>query len=158
VRRGTDGDELRRCALLEVIVRMVAVMLVCALFAAGCSKEGPTTTQASPPGSSTSLSGTAAGVVSLQEEGQGLRGQARISDDDARAIALQRVPGGQIIEAELEEEGGRLLYSYEVRAGGGRGTVEVEIDARTGAVVSEEREGDDDEDGPSDREDDDRTR
>jgi hypothetical protein len=143
----------------EVVVRTVGVVVVGALVAAGCSKDGPTTTEASSPEASVSPAGASTGPVSLQEEGQGLLGQARISDAQARAIALQRVPGGRIVDAELEDEGGTLIYSYELRAANGRGTVELEIDARTGAVLSEEREGaGDDEDGPADREDDDRSR
>jgi uncharacterized membrane protein YkoI len=53
--------------------------------------------------------------------------------------ALARVPGGRITEAELEEDG-RLLYSFDIRVEGRSGVEEVQVDARTGEVVSIEHE------------------
>jgi uncharacterized membrane protein YkoI len=72
--------------------------------------------------------------------------------EQARAAALERAPG-TIIEAELEEERGVLLYSFEVRGTDGAVT-EVEIDAASGAVLSVSLEGDAD-GGDDDDEDDD---
>jgi hypothetical protein len=139
-------------------MRTARFLLASAALAGGCSNDGPTTTAGgTEPQAASSLARSPGGSVALHEDSRGLLAQARINDADARAVALQRVPGGQIVEADLEEEDGRLLYSYEIRIAGGQRTVEVEIDARTGAVVSEEREEDDD-DGPPEREDDDRNR
>jgi uncharacterized membrane protein YkoI len=53
--------------------------------------------------------------------------------------ALARVPGGRITEAEFEEDG-RLLYSFDIRVEGRSGVEEVQVDARTGEVVSIEHE------------------
>jgi uncharacterized membrane protein YkoI len=138
-----------------VIVRRIQLGFAATLFA-GCSSDGGSSSGVAEPQSAVSAAQVAPGPVSLQEDRAGLLAQVKVSEANARLIAMQRVPGGRIVEAELEEEGGRLLYSYEIRAANGRDVVEVQIDARTGAVVSEAREStDDDEDGPSDREDDD---
>jgi hypothetical protein len=71
---------------------------------------------------------------------------SRPREADARGIALERVPGGRIVEAELEEERGRLVYSYDIKLDGAQGIVDVEIDATTGAVLHVAREDDDDKD------------
>lgn len=69
-----------------------------------------------------------------------LRAQATITDSAARAIALKVVKGGTIHEGELEREDGRLVYSYEITVPGQAGDHEVQVDAKTGAVVSHERD------------------
>ena len=56
---------------------------------------------------------------------------------------LQRVlkiAPGEVLEVELEEDDGRMIYEIEILEGSGR-VIEVEIDARSGAVVK--IEGDD---------------
>ncbi|MFN8581801.1 MAG: PepSY domain-containing protein [Gemmatimonadaceae bacterium] len=65
---------------------------------------------------------------------------ARISEDSARAIALAQVPGGRVIEAELEKEHGKLIWSFDVKVVGKSGVEEVQIDATSGALVSHEHE------------------
>lgn len=52
------------------------------------------------------------------------------------AIAAGRVPG-DILEVELEDEHGRLIYDLKILAKNGR-VREVEIDARSGAVLKVE--------------------
>src|SRR6267143_1356021 len=69
-----------------------------------------------------------------------LRAQAKISEDSARAIALRRVPGGTIQELELEREGGRLLYSWDIKVAGKPGITEVHVSAITGRILSVEHE------------------
>lgn len=69
-----------------------------------------------------------------------LRAQAKISEDSARAIALREVPTGKVRSAELEREHGRLIYSFDVGVAGKSGVEEVNVDARTGAVVAHEHE------------------
>lgn len=69
-----------------------------------------------------------------------LRTQAKISDDSARRVALRAVPGGTIAEGELEQEHGKLVYSYDIKVAGKDGVEEVQVDAVTGRVVSREHE------------------
>lgn len=56
----------------------------------------------------------------------------------ARAIALNAVPGGEILEHELENDDGRLAYEFEIMAP--RGLFEVEVDAITGRIIEVESE------------------
>lgn len=65
----------------------------------------------------------------------------KIPEAQARATALARVPGGRVSAQELEEEDGRLIYSYDIEVPGRSGVQEVNVDAMTGEVVGEEHEG-----------------
>lgn len=81
--------------------------------------------------------------------------RAKITVDQARAIALAKVPG-TIQDEELEKEKGRWVYSFEIRPDGAkdRAIKEVTIAADDGTVVSVETE-DDDEEGEEEENDDD---
>jgi hypothetical protein len=82
---------------------------------------------------------------------------ARISLDAARNTALTRVPG-TVVEGELEQENGRLVYSFEIQPNGPDSRPkEVHVDANDGSIVAVEDEAaeDDDKDGDDDKDDDD---
>ena len=66
--------------------------------------------------------------------------QAKITRQNAQAIALQRVPDGTIKEAELEKEKGKLIWSFDIAKPGTRDITEVAVDAITGTIVSVEIE------------------
>ncbi len=72
--------------------------------------------------------------------GQELAKHAKVSLAEARAIALKAHPG-KITDEELEREGGGtgLRYSFDVKSGGV--THEVGVDARTGRVLENKKEG-----------------
>lgn len=78
--------------------------------------------------------------ISIAEDKAGLWAKATLPADSAVKIALARVPGGKVIDAELEEEDGRLIYSFVVKIEGKEGAEEVHVDARTGEVVKVEHE------------------
>jgi uncharacterized membrane protein YkoI len=80
----------------------------------------------------------------IQEERAGLLARATYSAEAARQQALAAVPGGAIIESEIEEEDGRLVYCFEMKVAGQEGVTEVEIDAVTGELIGTEHETDDD--------------
>lgn len=80
------------------------------------------------------------GVAQLEEDSPGLLAQATISDAAARAVALERVPDGQIVEAEIEKESGRVIFKYRLRVVSERLRVDVDIDAKTGAIVDLDKE------------------
>ncbi len=71
-----------------------------------------------------------------------LRAQARVTEAAARATALKDVPGGTIKEGGLEREGGKLIYSFDIKVAGRKGIEEVQVDASTGKIVSREHESD----------------
>ena len=72
--------------------------------------------------------------------GQQLAGTAKITIQQARAIALNAHPG-RITDEELEREGGGsgLRYSFDIK--NGSLTHEVGVDARTGSVLENKAEG-----------------
>lgn len=77
----------------------------------------------------------------VKEERPGLLAKATISPDSAQRLALGKVPGGKVVEGEIEEEDGKLIYSFDVRVDGKAGYREVHIDARTGEVLGVKQEG-----------------
>ena len=70
--------------------------------------------------------------------------KAKISPEQARKIATDKV-AGTIVEEELERENGKLVYSIEIRDANQK-VFDVEVDARTGAIVNVEEEFEDEED------------
>ncbi|MEO5640501.1 MAG: PepSY domain-containing protein [Sphingomicrobium sp.] len=72
--------------------------------------------------------------------GQELAGHAKVTMATARTTALKAHPG-RITDAELEKEGGGsgLRYSFDIKARGK--TFEVGVDAMTGAVLENKKEG-----------------
>jgi uncharacterized membrane protein YkoI len=69
-----------------------------------------------------------------------LRAQAKVTEKAARATALAQVPGGRVKAGELEREGGKLLYSFDITTKGKPGIDEVQVDALTGTVLSNKHE------------------
>ena len=65
---------------------------------------------------------------------------AKITEDSARVLALVQVPGGKIEGGELETEGGKLLYSFDIKVAGKPGVEEIHISALTGELLSHEHE------------------
>jgi uncharacterized membrane protein YkoI len=66
----------------------------------------------------------------------GERREAKISEAQARSIAMNRVPDGKIKEAELEKEKGKLIWSFDMARPGTRDVTEVNVDAITGEIVA----------------------
>jgi len=62
---------------------------------------------------------------------------------DLNAIVMGLYPGGRIIDTELEDQRGRLVYNLDVHSSDGR-QWEVELDAVTGEVLTNREEDDDD--------------
>ncbi len=82
----------------------------------------------------------------IKEEKAGLKAQATLPADSAVAIATRAAPAGATItSAELEQEHGRLIYSFDFKAPGQSAPHEVEIDAKSGAVISSTPESEADE-------------
>ena len=73
-------------------------------------------------------------------KGEALAGRAKIGIAQARAIALKAHPG-TITDEELEREkgGSGLRYSFDIKHGST--TQEVGVDAQTGKVLENKKEG-----------------
>lgn len=77
-------------------------------------------------------------VLSAQERSKSKpASQAKITMEEARKAALERVPG-TIEDGELEKEQGKLVYSFDIRTADG--VSEVWVDAGSGQVISIEKE------------------
>lgn len=81
-------------------------------------------------------SSLAAQVVPMKEDKPGLLKRAKVSPAAATATALARVPKGSLRESAIEEEHGKLVYSFDIKVAGRSGVEEVQVDALTGVVVS----------------------
>lgn len=76
--------------------------------------------------------------------------QAAVTLDQASSLALSAVPGS-IVEAELEDENGKIVWELEVVDAKNQ-TVEIVIDATSGVILSQDIDLDDndnDDDGES---------
>ncbi len=63
-----------------------------------------------------------------------------LTEAAARATALAAVPSGKVQSAELETEHGRQIWSFDIKEASSTDVVEVQVDAKTGAIVSRTRE------------------
>ena len=66
--------------------------------------------------------------------------KAKVSKSAATKIALAKVPGGKVKDSELEEEGGKLIWSFDIATKGNKDITEVQVDAMTGDVVAVHKE------------------
>lgn len=69
-----------------------------------------------------------------------LEKEARMKMPAARKLALRTVPHATIQAGEIEREGGKLIYSFDMKTRGKPGIDEVNIDAMTGRLVSNQHE------------------
>jgi uncharacterized membrane protein YkoI len=85
---------------------------------------------------------TAPASPACKQASPGLRARARITCAAARQAALRSIGGKdlRVVSAELEDENGRLVYSFDVARRGANGVDEVQIDARSGALGSTKHE------------------
>ena len=65
-----------------------------------------------------------------------LHAEAKISEAQARTTALATVPGGSVSSSELEKEHGKLIWSFDIAQVGSKNVTEVQVDAKTGRIVS----------------------
>ena len=78
--------------------------------------------------------------VKMKEEKPGLLKRAKVDAQTATAAAQAKVPKGRIVSAEIEEENGKLIYSFDIRTKGKSGIDEVNVDALSGAVLDVQHE------------------
>src|SRR6478735_8772165 len=69
-----------------------------------------------------------------------LESEATVSKAQAQETALSKVPGGTIKEGELEKEKGHLIWSFDISQAGTTDIKEVQVDAKTGQILSVETE------------------
>ena len=77
----------------------------------------------------------AAQGVKVEESKPGLLKKAKITSEAAIATAQAKLPKAKLKAAEIEEENGKLIYSFDFETAGKTGIDEVNIDALTGKPV-----------------------
>ena len=65
---------------------------------------------------------------------------AKVSKADAEKTALAKVPDGTIKEGEIENEHGKLIWSFDISTPDSKEITEVNIDADSGEVLSTKKE------------------
>ena len=90
-----------------------------------------------------SLIGSVAVVASMAtitngaEESQAvLKKEAKVTEAQARSIALAKVVNGTVKSSELEKERGKLIWSFDIATPKSQNITEVQVDAKTGVIVS----------------------
>ena len=74
-------------------------------------------------------------ATKVTESAPGLLKKAKISSDSAINIAKARLPKATVSSAEIEQENGKLIYSFDFKTAGKSGIDEVNVDAMTGKLV-----------------------
>ena len=64
-----------------------------------------------------------------------LLAKAKITRAAAEKTALTKAPDGTVKDAELEEEKGKLVWSFDIARPGTKNITEVQVDAITGKIV-----------------------
>ena len=71
------------------------------------------------------------------EESQAvLQKQVKVTEAKARSTALAKVANGTVKSAELEKESGKLIWSVDIATPKTQNIIEVQVDAKTGKIVS----------------------
>ena len=78
--------------------------------------------------------------MAAEESQSALKKQATVTGAQARKRALTKVPKGTIKSSELEREKGKLIWSFDIAKSGTRNITEVQVDAKTGKIVSTQTE------------------
>lgn len=66
--------------------------------------------------------------------------QAKIKKAEAEQIALAKVSRGIVKSAEIENEKGHLVWSFDIARPGTRDITEILVDAKTGKIISTQTE------------------
>jgi len=69
-----------------------------------------------------------------------LQREAKMTMSDARAMALRTVSTATLQAGEIEREGGKLIYGFDMKVPGRSGIDEVNIDAMTSKLVSHQHD------------------
>lgn len=82
----------------------------------------------------------AAGLFQGCTTNRDLEAKAKVSKADAQKTALAKVTNGKAVDSGLEEEKGRLIWSFDLATPGTKDITEVQVDAITGEIVTVEKE------------------
>ena len=75
-------------------------------------------------------------AIAADSSDAALKAQAKISQAEATTTALAQCPNGKIESAEIENEGGKLVWSFDISMPKTANITEIQVDAMTGKIVS----------------------
>ena len=75
-------------------------------------------------------------AVAAEASQAALKAQAKITQEEATKTALAKVPDGKIKSVEIENENGKLIWSFDISMPRSTSITEVQVDANTGKIVS----------------------
>lgn len=88
----------------------------------------------------------AAGLTQASEKTQAeLEKKAKITRQQAEKTALTEVKNAKVKKAELEEEDGILIWTFDLTTTDSKDITEVHVDANSGKVIKVEKESSEDE-------------
>ena len=79
---------------------------------------------------------TAAATFASQPSEAALMKQAKITKAQAQQIALAKVSHGTVKSAEIENEKGHLVWSFDIATPRTKHITEILVDAKTGKIIS----------------------
>ena len=112
---------------MNSFTKLIAVALVATAASAGA--------QGAAKGATSAPKTQKATVGYKKDLPDSLTREAKVTEAAASVTALAKVPNGAIEAVELEREGGKLLYSYDIKVAGKSGIDEVQVNAITGDIV-----------------------
>ena len=79
--------------------------------------------------------GIAAAFAAQPSEAELIK-QAKVTKAQAQEIALAKVPHGTVTSAEIENEKGHLVWSFDITKPHTKNITEILVDAKTGKIIS----------------------
>ena len=64
-----------------------------------------------------------------------LKAEAKVTEAQAQATALTKVPNGTVRSSELEREHGQLIWSFDIAQPSVKVVTEVHVDAKSGKIL-----------------------
>lgn len=120
--------------------KVIALAFAAATIAGSAGAQATSTYKAGAKPATKSTVAKRHRTVKQEESPAALQKEAKISEATARATALKEVPTGTVKKYELEREGGKLIYSYDISVPGKTGIEEVAVNAIDGSIVAHEHE------------------
>lgn len=79
-------------------------------------------------------------AVAAEESQAVLKAQAKVTQEEATKTSLANIPNGKVESVELEKEKGKLIWSFDISTPKSKNIIEVQVDAKTGLIVSRQVE------------------
>jgi uncharacterized membrane protein YkoI len=76
------------------------------------------------------------GMAQAEPSDAQLTKEAKVTKAQAEKIAFSKVPSGIIKSGEIENEHGRLIWSFDIAKPGTKNITEVQVDAKSGKIAS----------------------